>query len=421
MKTVFKSALIACAALAVGLTGCQKENGGGIDKEAKTVTLRLVQGEIGGTTRAVATHVADAAITLTSARIYFTNDSGAIQDYVTIVVGSSDGYNEVAKTVGMDALDATGGTPITDVPAATTKVVIVGNLPGGSYLSAGNISDIADVTVANLFGGTNNGVANVPLYGVSGLTLKTAATASANGVYTAKVDVKPVGARFEVGQIAGDYTGTFQGEAITSKIKSYTLEGIYINNYYPTMEVDCATAGTIVHNGSVPGNYNRVAPYASPGIGDHLADYLAASLVAQDSPAITYAPKATANADTDVWGYNVLALTGGDVPHLIVRVSNVVVKTTDSTGKNPDEVGYVETLDATTYGPGAKFLTVRRIFVDGSTTALTSFERGYVYRIKKLSFAEQHLGIPEPPTAIDIEVEAELIPWVSKDVDYEFE
>uniref|UniRef100_S0DFU0 Major fimbrial subunit protein N-terminal domain-containing protein n=1 Tax=termite gut metagenome TaxID=433724 RepID=S0DFU0_9ZZZZ len=413
MKTIFKSALIACAALTAGLAGCQKENGSGIGKDEKVVRLQFTQEAVGGT-RAAATHVGEEPIVLTDAYVYFTTAGGDIVAQVQIdfsLAGKGAAYNSSANTVGSDLITADGGTEITGVPASATKVVIVGNAPSATYITGGNINDFTGINVDGLYDATNKGVAKVALFGINTLT----PVPGDDTKYTSNVQVAPVGARFEIGSIAGDYDVA----PITSHIKSFTLEGIYINNYYPTMSIDGSGLGAIVHNSTTVANYNgAVAPSKYATLNGSLADYGATIVGQGTAPYNAYAPKATPAA-TDVWAYNVLAPDGGDVPHIVVRLSSVVVKTTDSAGKKPGEAGYVETLNNTTYA-GTKFLTVRNIYVDGSSTPLASFQRGYVYRIVKLSFAQQHLTDKPETTTIDITVEAELMTWVPKDVDYDF-
>ncbi len=114
--------------------------------------------------------------------------------------------------------------------------------------------------------------------------------------------------------------------------------------------------------------------------------------------------------EKNVWGYNLLAPTGGEMPHIVVKVSQLRVI--------QDALGLYDVLG----DPDLDWwITVRNIYETsgGQRKLLTSMERGMVYRIKQLKFDESYVT-PEPEMApLDIEVIAEPIPWAAKEVQYD--
>ena len=400
MKKFIKPALMVCAALTLGLVSCSKEENS-VNGKDKTVVLSFSQEGL-QQSRAASTHVdASTAVVMSNARVYFVDNGGAILSYCAIdftAGGKNLPYDAASKTVGVDQITAAGvGAEITAVPGSTTKVVIVGNYPS-AYPTTGNISQLnaaTAITVQQQFDATGKGVDKVVLFGENTLTTVDAA----NNKYSSKVQIEPIASRIEIGTISGDFAG--------STIKSFTLNGIYINRYYPTMGINGVAMGTIINNGSDAAKYNGAVGGSSYAAFDEmLADYTASRLVAQGSPANKYGSKASVGTN-DVWAYNLLAPVGGATPSIVVRVNNVVTN---------DGV----TDDAVTYA-GVKFLTIRNFYLSTApTTPLASLDNRNVYRIKELKFAEFHLTPNPEMNLIDITVEAEVMTWIPNDVDYDF-
>ena len=394
MKTFSKLALVACAALAVGLTGCAKENTEAGNGESKSVFLKITREGV-AESRAAGTHVdASTDVLMNDATVYFVTATGAIMKYVTIDFTSVNAPYTNNK-VGSTTIE--NGAEITAVPASVSRVVIIGNLPGGVYPTSGNISQFntaAYLTVASQYtGGT---VTNVALYGPGDVT----ATDAANNKYKSDVQIEPVCSRLEIGSISGDFAG--------STIESFTLEGIYVNRYYPSMGYDGSAMGTQVNNLSVPANYNgnTAGSKYMGALNGQVCDYTAGVLVGQGTaPYNKYASRATANANTHVWAYNLLAPASGATPSLVIRVKDVVL----SNG------------DATTYAD-THFLTVRNFYLSTApTTPLATFSKRNVYRIKELKFAESHLTTEPERNLIDVTVTAEVMTWIPNDVNYDFQ
>lgn len=403
MKKFLNLAFVAGAALTMGMTSCSKENSGDNGTDSKMVSMRLVQANVGDGTRAPGLHVdASTTVVMSNACIYFATNGGDIMSHCTIdftLGGKNLPYDGTAKTVGIDQI--TAGTSITSIPGSVTKVAIIGNLPGGTYPTTGNLSQFYGATyvaVASLYDATGKGVAKVPLYGEKGLTPE-----AGENQYSCEIDIEPIAARIEIGAVSGNYSVG----AVTSNVKSFTLEGIYINRYYTTMGFNCVNKSSVTNHLSDASKYNgAVAGSAYTALDEILSDYTA--LVAQSSaPVNKYGPIASADENDDVWGYNLLAPTGGDTPSIVVRLNDVV--TTDGS-----------TDDATTYA-GTKFLTVRNMYLSSApTTPISTLVKRNVYRIKALKFAEIHLTDNPESNLIDIELEATVMSWIPNDVDYDY-
>lgn len=400
MKTIIKSALI-CAALSAGLVSCSKEDSNVTNLgENKSVRIKLSQSSLTDT-RAVGTHVGAETVNMTSAYVYFTNSTNDIVSYVEIdfTAGGTNDTDASDGKVGATTATTTG-FEVLNLPGtvASGKVFVVGNLPAGvNYPTSGNMSQLDSATkisVESQYDSTNKGVAKVTLLGSNILTQDPAP--GNENQYTSVVNVYPISARVEVGKVTGE-----------GRIKSFTLKGIYINNYFPAMGLNGLAAATIKFNGSVNANYSATG-YPTDGI---LSDYTAGSLVAQTPSTVQFAPVATATTN-DVWGYNVLApdstFAGVNVPHIILHVTDVV--TTDGT-----------TDDAITY-QGDKYLTIRNLYLPSAPTIrLTSLNRGTVYRIAELKFDESHLTANPELASINVMVTAQLMTWVPEEVTYDFD
>lgn len=418
MKTIFKTALVACVALVAGLAGCSKEQSARENNETgeKTVRIHIEQGT---GTRAAGEAVGAQVVTMKDAVIYFAGAGNNIVASVEVVFtaeGKALAYNEEAKTVGIDVLTgvaagSSNGAEIVNLPASVANVYVVGNYKAGgigaAYPTTGNISQFNGAGVISLASqSAANGVANVALFGKSGLgAVVTPATPTSNAKYSVSINVAPVAARFEVGQIAATFDANDSADGvIVSHIASFSLDGIYLSNVYRSMGFDGTAAGTLVPNSVAIADYSSAnAAYAADGI---ISDYTAANLVAQDAK--TYAPVANAaSAEGDpVWAYNLLAPAGAPMSTLVVRVSDVVLD-------NGDDELY----------SGDKTLTVRNIYkeVAGVKTKIGTLTPGEVYSITNLEFAEDHLTNNPNQNLIDVTVKITMMSWVPVTVSYDFD
>ncbi len=372
MKTFIKSALAVCIALTT-LVGCSTED---VSKNKgngeKTVRIKLST----RSTRAAGQHINnETAVTMNDAAIYFASGTTIVTMYEILETGGD--LDE--GTVNQGALES--GVEFTNLPASVDKVYVFGNLPGGTYPTSGNITTLFNVaTKLTLASQTDEdgGVANVSLYGVGDVVLDEDAEVAEgeNEKHKATVNVVPVVARFEIGTIEATYE---ENDPFTSTVKSFSLDGIYLDNYYATIGFD-GTAGTLM------GISNDPDDYPGEDYADEMMDE--SGFVAMDGVAgyisQTIDPDGE-NQQPAVWSYNLLAATGAKMPSIVVKISEVVITT---------PLGD----DSTTYA-GEKFFTVRNIYEAG-TTNIQALEAAGSIKVKKVSY---HLEAIEFEFSIDPE------------------
>ncbi len=398
MKTIFKSALVACVALTTMLAGCSKEQGVDSTGNLKTVSIKISRGDI---TKAPGLHVENGdEVIMSEGALYFTEGTKITRMY-SIVPGNDATIED--GTVGIDALSE--GLPFVNLPEVVSDVYFVANSPIGY-----NVADITEfhaVTVADL--GNQRDVADVAIYGTSnGLQNHIVGEDGANDTYTASIEAKPIVARFEIGSIVGNYPNDIEDPTnpAASRIVTYDLLGIYVDNYYTNTGLN----GAKDEGNFIPGT-NLAVDY--PGThSQYLMDNSSESWDTEDNYTYTPAVEIPEPGDGEdpaeaVWGYNLLAAAdAAPMPTIVVKVENVVVL--DAEG-NEDTETYQD----------VRFFTVRNI-KNASGAIISNLAQGNVYRIVELSFSEKHLT-PNPNVGlVDITVDVNIMNWVSQDVGYEF-
>ncbi|MCC8133376.1 MAG: hypothetical protein LIP04_07200 [Tannerellaceae bacterium] len=227
----------------------------------KTVYLRFNTSR--QETRAVEATATGTAAPLLSAILYFMDSAADPLVYAVRTVGGTGADATVAQ------IEA--GYEFTGIPSLVTQVYVVGNynsadqdltdaafpIYDGTTFSV--IQDVvlniqqvaypvlADGTTSSVLLSVMDGQADLAEYGVGTNTWTGSNTPAAGDLY-ANVTLVPVNARIEIEEIS--YAGDL--------LASFTLEGIYINNYYPELPVSL-TPGTNepVNNGSDVTLYDR--------------------------------------------------------------------------------------------------------------------------------------------------------------------
>ena len=214
------------------------------ENSLKSVTLRLPNIKNAVKTRATGDAMAEGQIALNNFKVFFLNAQG---DEVTVPTALGDGLTQPALYFdGDDVASHVGTSNVTTyhlLPAATAKVVVVGNCGNVSYSEINKdtyaVLNDGDVTGDNA---DANGHPYYPLYGKSDLTPKNDADdAEHNNVYTATVNLEPRIARFEI--FGFGYT-----DATTGAFESVELNKIALSNYYTNYNlVSGAAKGTVVN------------------------------------------------------------------------------------------------------------------------------------------------------------------------------
>ncbi|MCD8261274.1 MAG: hypothetical protein LUD15_07115, partial [Bacteroides sp.] len=360
--------------------------------ETKSVYLRINTEEQGSPRDDQPTQTGQKA-PLVSAIIYFLNSDTDPLIYDVRTVGA---------TGNITMNDLSGGYEFEGVPSSVTQVYIVGNYNSSDQdgASAGfptiigeRFSDVEDVILniqqiayGALSDGTQTGGLLTVMTGGEGLRLygdnpanwTGTAPLTAEDLY-ANVTIAPINSRIEIVQFT--YTGELQ---------SFTLEGIYINNYYSDLPLSLDPTGyTVTNNGSDVTLYDRTdADNYTYSYYTTLQDYVNSA-----QTAIT-GTRVIAPAD-GTWAYHVFG-DSNPVPHIIVKFTDAVT----SAG-------------ATIATP--LYLTVRG-FRNGNGAEIVSFEPNTIYKITDLAFTDSDLGIRPEEETINIWVNVEIETWQTVEV-----
>jgi hypothetical protein len=299
MKTIFKSALVACIALTAGLAGCSKEAPANDNQPAtgeKSVVIKIA----GEATRAPGAKETGTAI-FTTADIYFTNGTAVMNKFT----------GNVALLTGAD------GQEFENISGTVTDVYIIGNRPAGVGDAFTNMTQFDANTLITL--ANQSDIQNVTLWGTSPVTTLDTPDAdptTGNAQYTVDVELTPLVARFEIDNIEARKPAT-TGEA---EITSFTLDGIYLDGVYTEMGFTFA-AGTLFAGGGDGDTYPGTHP--AQVMDDALTTFINGR---------TYTPVVTVKgADEDgVWAYNLLPATGAKLPTIVLKLSDIVVAGEDT-------------------------------------------------------------------------------------------
>ncbi|MDR1880061.1 MAG: hypothetical protein LBQ78_03940 [Tannerellaceae bacterium] len=348
--------------------------------------------------------------------LFFVNASGNITKYVR-VLGSSEGAGDNETTVQFTDIDNQEGGVIKNVPSASVKVHIFLNLPAAVSnqligKSSGPFSVIESnvVTAVDLTGGgIALGVDSVAVSGSGNLTATTGNLGGVDYALEAAFNLTAIASRIEIVQIttAPASNGYF--------IKSFDLTGIFINNYYPSVTLG-GTLGVLQNAGASLTAYDETHGqffYRTQTAVTTLGTYLFTTGATQNGSFGTYV---SYNAPTtypyvsaglgNVWGYNIFpnATASADlVPHIIIRLSNVVVS--DGTTDYPYD--------------DDQFVTVKGFLSGGSP--VTQLQRGVVYQLGGSTSAKFEITFdnlsPQPETKpVNALVTATLVNWTTVNV-----
>ncbi|MCC8019932.1 MAG: hypothetical protein LIO85_09210 [Rikenellaceae bacterium] len=391
MKPLFIT-IASCAALALAsCSGNEKGNGSGTGEpapgETKSAYIKI---NTKAKSRSDEATASGTTATLYSALIYFIDGSS---DPVVYEIMS-------AAPTGADLTlaELEAGVLVEDIPSSVTQVYVVGNYdvtdangqgadfptdagdPGVNSLRLSDVQDVVldiqQVSYGRLADGTVVGNLITVMDGQSTLYVYETGdnewngdNALTDGDYYANVTISPVVARIEIEEIS--YTGT---------LEQFTLEGIYINNYYQQMPVGLTRLAP-TNNGSNPDHYD---------VGDSDFAYRAYSVM-YDLIGDNATGPATFTPDNGVWAYQVFG-NSNPVPHIILKLTDVVAAGGASLGD--------------------RYVTVSG-FADGDGDDIMSFVRNTVYKITDLAFTDADIDPLPEPTDVNVWVHVEVEPWAT--------
>ncbi len=410
------------AATAVALltlvASCSRENTGReFDPKGTSSVMISLNYPNSDSSRADAEPIADGTdLELKAGHILFCDASGEILKHVGIdnTVGSQ---NFTVAEISVDPLQ-TGEAVVRDLPNTVVRAHLISNDVDGKIGSASGITtnlegtdidDVLDYMIqVGYLNNSDGDVANVALYGKGDINFMASGTTPGGKKFSAAVtlDVKALATRLQIKKVSAkdfiehDPADLDPSDGLdvlrTTKIDSYTIEGIYVNFYFgqdklgPEKPVDIMD---LVNNGSVVEKYSTtdpLAPYATGNAGETMADYL--NIPASGSP-LSVVP-----ATKSVWAYN---LFPGNAPHVIVRFSELTVSQWDATGT---QIGTPVTIT------DPRFITVNGFLFDGGGS-VSGFEANHIYTIDDIAFDYDDVTEEPEQEPLDVLVRINLMPW----------
>ena len=341
-----KTCLLAALA-AMALTSCMKDGGKG---DPARLTIKLA-GVVSSETRAVdgPALTAKGTITLTNGHIFIIDTGGAVTDNEPLnVTQASNG----------------GQTFPREVPV-NSRVFILGNIPSADQTA---VAALTSLTAINAFPSDIASQSNYKKVVLSNSNGAPADITVSGATATAEVSIKPVIARVELESIKS-----------TTDITAFTVEGVYLDGYYPSF----------TYGGSRDGaKFTQGSSTTFTGIGDR-GPWTATGT----SPDLTAKPTdnaATADVVEDRWAHNVAA---DALPMFIIHLTGV--------GNNASP-------SVTTSGD--QYLTMSKY--NGLGAGVTTFERGKIYRLSDLTFSTENLDVKPNASGLTLTATVEIDEWV---------
>lgn len=343
--------------------------------EARSVFMKL---ELPTLTRSTEPPVASGTVaTVSNLHVYF-HDGTSILKYVN-----------ATTTTPITIANLTTGTQITDVPAAATTVTVCGNIPAGTSLPTGGT--VAALKAVQLEITSQSAVADVVLSG-DDKPLQTWTTGSpalpyapgiTDGDKYAEVEIGPTVARVEIEGLA---------TTASSAVDGFTLEGIYVNNFFEKFNLAGTVVGTKVQYGATPAAYAQGQGLYTPANAGKLFD--------QSAVAATGIPKEVIPPTAGQrWAYQVVpngnSTDANEQLQLVFKLSNLAAKAGSSVN----------------FGTGDQFITVRG-FKDGSGN-IVELEKGKIYTISKADFTfdESNLSTIPNTSAVSVWLKVTVKAW----------
>ena len=372
MKRI-KQSILMLAAILLGLSSCNNEDIPIFNtSDYKTLSLRISSDVA---TRGISESVADGTpVTFNTGTLFLVNSDGIIVKHFNIV---PRGQATVGTNISRADFDSS--VTIDNIPGQVVSAVVVGNTAGNN--TAGSISAVGervidivaqhDVTNVNLFGRA--------MFQPTGFIHPI----TGNNVYEANILLSPTVARFEIADITG-----------AGQIESFTIEGIFIDNYYRYAQVDgsiLTNAGNFISNGQDADLFVFGSSAYPAALTPALFDWGVWS--GSRNTSLTVAPDNVGN----VWAYQLFAQTDTSadattVPHIIIRMRDVTLR--DGTAIQ-----------------GSRFLTIRGIYTQNGV--LEGIRSGIVYRFPagEIVFTERDLSPRPNENVIDARINISLANW----------
>lgn len=362
--------LALAAVVAMSLAGCQNDNG----EKGKY--------DVGSTTLAV--KISGVKTTAPDLRsVEAPGATGELKVVSGTILIMDTGGNTVVKKVALDyATASTTGQVIADIPSNSSYVYVVAN----TTTVNGDLSNVLDEVKTV---GPNSDYTVVPMANAGGSAVLITPAVAPSQNATVAVTLVPLLSRVELHSVRGEANMADNTDDDYVNITGFTVEGVYLDSYYPGFTLDGASDGVIVSEGKDTGF----------AIGD-VGSWAAAAGVAKAF---------TAPDPAKVWAHNVVA---NGAPRFIVQLTNVTAE--DKDGPITEIVDPADpTGDPIVLSGQVFWLSMNRT---QPYNEMSVFERGKIYVIDELVFNSSHLFTIPNPDQFNLQVNVSVQDWVIEKV-----
>lgn len=294
MKVNFKHAIMAVAALTLGLISCSNDNDGVTGEQYVSVKIPVMNQP---QTRALedAGKVAAGTIKLKNGHIFVLDAIGNVLHNETLNVSQATSTGQV----------------LSSTVSTNSRIFVIANIPTSDVSTVSGLRSLSAINAATSLMTTQSDYTEAALANVN--NVPASITPGADNTASANVSINPLISRLELTQVkaSGDIT-------------AFDVTGVYIDDYYPSFTYGGLYSGDIVSQGTST-TFN--------GIGD-VGTWAASGLIA-------------APASNKVWAHNVAS---GGLPRFIIRIENVKWNPGLSSGGGSGEVPLVGTYYLTVTG-----------------------------------------------------------------------
>jgi len=283
------------------------------------------------------------------------------------------------------------GFKFTNLDPSVASVYVVANVPktGVTMPTAPTTTtlDAVNLTVMNIADQQTANAASVVLANtgkkVESTFTKTGNASNGNAQFTATVVLTPIVSRIQIAKVSVDTDGT---------ISSFTLEGIYIDNFYTTMSIggafstDISNAGNIaLLESSILKDVNAEGMVQNPG---------------NVSP--------TQVSPLQVYGYQLFPTKApeapadqlSNVPYIILKLTHVKKSSTATRDISDSETYYVAVKAYKT-----------DVTPPTASTTITEFLAGKIYTIANIPVSEKNLVTDPTKSLINVTVNVTIEDW----------
>lgn len=354
---------------------CSHSHEGPMDiSNEKSVFMKL---DLPAMTKAVEAPVAGGTVvTVNNLHLYF-HDGNTILKYVNIT----------ATSTPINIAQLAAGAEIVGIPESATQVTVYGNIPTSTPLPiSGTLASVKSKEIDIL---SQSNVANVVLIGddktlniyTIGASAPVYAPTIKDGDRYVEAEIAPAVARIEIEGL--------QVRA-ASAVANFTLDGIYLNNFFEKFTLAPASIGTKVTYGAVANNYvlgQGLYTVSNSGI-----------LFDEPSSEASGTPVGVHAGGTNRWAYQVVPNNGtvmNDQLQIVFKLSSL--------SANP--------ISGVTFPVGEQFVTVRG-FKDNSGN-LVKLEAGKIYTVSKADFEFDQSDLTTTPitTAVGLWLKVSVKAW----------